>query len=150
MLKYPFNAEEILKKKKSIKKEFLSKDTTRFLRKNIAILGGVTIENIRLILELFLMDQGIEPVFYESEYNKFYEDGMFPNPTLLEFKPDIIYICTSIRNITDFPALGDSKEAVEKCRENLYKNSKTFGIILAIPIIVLLSRIILNTHILGS
>lgn len=121
MLKYPFNAEEILKKKKSIKKEFLSKDTTGFLRKNIAILGGVTTENIRLILELFLMDQGIEPVFYESEYNKFYEDGMFPNPTLLEFKPDIIYICTSIRNITDFPALCDSKEVVEKCRENLYK-----------------------------
>ena len=39
---------------------------------------------------------------------------MFPNPELEKFSPDIIYICTSNRNITDYPQLTDSGEQVEQ------------------------------------
>ena len=81
-LNYPFSPEEIIKKKKSYKKQLLSDPTVNFLEKKIAILGGETTQDIKLILELFLLNYGIKPSFYESEYNRYYEDGMFPNKEL--------------------------------------------------------------------
>ena len=113
-LSYPFDAEEILKKKKSIRRLLLADSSKTFIEKKIAILGGETTQNIKLILELFLLNYGIKPLFYESEYNRYYEDGMFPNPELETFAPDIIYICTCIRNVSNFPVVSDSKEAVEQ------------------------------------
>lgn len=117
-LEHPFDAENVLKKKKSIKKQLLANENTKFIDKKIAILGGETTQNIKLTLELFLLNHGIRPEFYESEYNKYYEDGMFPNPELEEFKPDLIYICTCVRNIVNFPSVSDSKEAVEEARQS--------------------------------
>lgn len=113
-LEYPFNAEKILNKKKSLKRQLLGDSSATYLEKKIAILGGETTQNIKLMLELFLLNYGIKPSFYESEYNRYYEDGMFPNPALEAFSPDIIYVCTCVRNITEFPALTDSGEAVER------------------------------------
>lgn len=113
-LEYPFDAEWILKKKKSIKRELLLKGNGVFTEKKIAILGGSTTNDIKNILELFLLNYGIKPSFYESEYNRFYEDGMFPNPVLEEFAPDLIYIYTSNRNISDYPMLTDTKNAVDQ------------------------------------
>lgn len=113
-LEYPFDAEWILKKKKSIKKELLNQDNVNFISKKIAILGGSTTNDIKNILELFLLNYGINPIFYESEYNQFYEDGMFPNPMLEKFAPDILYIHTSNRNITDYPIMTDTKEIVDQ------------------------------------
>lgn len=112
-LQYPFDAEYIIKKKKSIKKQLLSDESATFIEKKVAILGGQTTNDIKLILELFLLNYGIKPSFYESEFNMWFEDGMFPNAELEEFSPDIIYICTCNRNITDYPMLADSKEMVE-------------------------------------
>lgn len=113
-LNYPFNSDYILKKKKSIKKKLVGGgiNGNNYIDKNIAILGGSTTNDIKLILELFLLNYGIKPNFYESEYNRFYEDGMFPNPELEKFSPDIIYICTSNRNITEYPVLSDSEEQI--------------------------------------
>lgn len=106
-LEYPFDSQTILKKKKSIKKQLLL-EKKDLIEKRIAVLGGQTTRDIILIMELFLLNYGIKPVFYESEYNMYYEDGMFPNAELEVFRPDIIYICTCIRNITDFPVMTDS------------------------------------------
>lgn len=114
-LNYPFDSEFLLKMKKSLKKKIVEEiERNSCTEKNIAILGGSTTNDIKLILELFLLNYGIKPDFYESEYNQFYEDGMFPNPELEAFSPDIIYICTSSRNITDYPVLSDSKEQIEQ------------------------------------
>lgn len=113
-LEYPFDAELLLKKKRSIKKQLLSDASKSYINKKIAILGGATTQNIKVILELFLLNYGIKPSFYESEYNQFYEDGMFPNPALEAFAPDIIYICTCNRNIQEYPVLSDTREMVEK------------------------------------
>lgn len=120
-LEYPFDADWILKKKKSIKKELLSCEDSAFLEKRIAILGGSTTNDIRNILELFLLNNGIKPVFYESEYNQFYEDGMFPNPVLEDFAPDVVYIHTSNRNITEYPVMADTREMVEGKLESVLK-----------------------------
>lgn len=113
-LEYPFDAETILKKKKSYRKKLLEDSSRTFIDKKIAVLGGCTTQNITLMLELFLLNQGIRPTFYESEYNKYYEDGMFPNPELEEFAPDIIYLCTCNRNITNYPVMSDDRQAVEE------------------------------------
>ena len=82
-LEYPFDPEWILKKKKALKRELLQNTQQTFLEKKIAILGGSTTRDIRDILELFLLNYGIRPCFYESEYNQYYADGMFPNPARL-------------------------------------------------------------------
>lgn len=117
-LEYPFDPDYITKKKKSLKNRILS-TKNNFIEKRIAILGGETTENIKAILELFLLNYGIKPEFYESEYNQYYEDGMFPNQALEEFKPDLIYICTCVRNITDWPSITDDKDTVISKRETL-------------------------------
>ena len=119
-LEYPFDSNYILQKKKSIKKQLLEKDI-KYIEKNIAILGGSTTSNIKLIMELFLLNNGIKPNFYESEYNKYWEDAMFPNPELEEFKPDIIFIHTSNKNILNYPKLVNTKEEVDQILDNEYK-----------------------------
>lgn len=110
-LEYPFNSEEILENKKKLRKKLLASNNN-FISKKIAILGGSTTRDIKLILELFLLNYGIEPSFYESEYNQYYQDAMFPNSELEAFSPDIIYIHTSNRNITAYPAIADDANTI--------------------------------------
>ncbi len=109
-LQYPLDIDKILRKKKSIKKELLNKRNLE--EKNIAILGGSTTSEIKNILELFLLDSGIKPNFYESEYNKYYEDAVFGGVELERFSPDLIYIHTTNININKFPELENNIEDV--------------------------------------
>ena len=111
-LQYPFDGGYILKKKKSIKKQLLADDMPR-VEKKIAILGGSTTNDIRDIAELFLLDYGIKPQFYMSEYNRYWQDAVFDNPELQEFAPDIIFIHTSNRNILKYPDITSSKEEAD-------------------------------------
>ena len=76
-LDYPFDVSTIIAKHIKMKKELLS-DGTKRIKKRIAILGGSTTNDIKLFLELFLLNNGIEAEFYESEYNQYYQDAMFP------------------------------------------------------------------------
>ncbi|MCE3038665.1 HAD-IIIC family phosphatase [Helicobacter anatolicus] len=102
---FPLDYDLILRKKRSIKRNLLEQDTTRFIQKKIAILGGSSTAEIKDFLEIFLLDLGILPQFYESEYNKYYEDAIFGTQELEEFKPDIIYLHTSFVNL-HFASLG--------------------------------------------
>ncbi len=108
--KHPLDINKILRKKKSIKKELLIDD--HFIEKNIAILGGSTTSEIKNILELFLLKNGIKANFYESEYNKYYEDALFGNNKLDKFNPDIIYIHTTNQNIIKYPETTDTPSDV--------------------------------------
>ena len=112
-LQYPFDSEFILKKSKSLKRRLMEENTAR-IKKKIAVLGGSTTHDVVRILELFLLNQGIEPEFYESEYGMYWEDAMFGNEELNAFAPDMIYIHTSLRNLRSFPEPSDSREAVEE------------------------------------
>jgi len=109
-LEYPLGIDKILRKKKSIKKELLNKKN--LVAKNIAILGGSTTSEIKNILELFLLDSEIKPNFYESEYNKFYEDALFGNDVLDKFNPDIVYIHTTNQNIIKYPELNNNEDEI--------------------------------------
>ncbi|MCR4807593.1 MAG: HAD-IIIC family phosphatase [Lachnospiraceae bacterium] len=111
-LQYPFDSRYIIKKKKSIKRQLLE-EGTGFIDKKIAVLGGSTTHDIIMILELFLLDRGIRPEFYECEYAQYWEDVMFDNPELVDFAPDLIYIHTSNRNIRQYPTLSMTGEEVD-------------------------------------
>ncbi len=100
-LLYPFDSSYLMKNKKKIRRTLLS-DGTQRIKKKIAVLGGSTINDIVSMLEIFLLNYGIECEFYCSEYNKYWEDSVFPNQQLEEFSPDLIYIHTSVRNITEY------------------------------------------------
>lgn len=115
-LTYPFDSHEIITKARKFKRELLSDGSTR-LKKRIAVLGGSTTSHLIDALELFLLRYGIEPTFYESEYNQFYQDAMFPSDELLDFSPDVIYICTTNRNVTRFPEVGDTAEDITALRD---------------------------------
>ena len=112
-LEWPFDAKFIIKNKKRIRRELLE-SRNEFINKKVAILGGSTTNDITRTIELFLLNYGIKPEFYESEYNQYYQDAMFPNPKLEQFGPDIIYVCTSNRNITRYPELTNSEEQINE------------------------------------
>lgn len=110
-LRYPFNSRSILRNKRELKKALLS-DGSKRIKKNIAVLGGSTTDHIISMIRLFLLNIGIEPHFYKSEYNKYYEDAVFGSPELEAFSPDIIFIHTTSRNLTLMPE-GPSVTAEE-------------------------------------
>lgn len=119
MFSYPLDHNSILRKRKSLKRMLLgSLDSSSeqnvfspppqgFLSKRIAILGGSSTHELKEILELFLLDKGIQPDFYESEYNQYYEDGIFSNPKLDSFEPEIVYIHTTSLNLKIPPFFPD-------------------------------------------
>lgn len=110
---YPFDAAEIMKRQRKLKRELLEDGTSR-IKKKIAVLGGSTADALRDVLELFLLNYGIEPEFWTSEYGQYRNEALFPSQELLDFSPDIIYIHTTYRNIDNFPALTDTvREAVD-------------------------------------
>ena len=120
-LEYPFDSEYILKKSKKIKRELLESGTG-FLSKKIAVLGGSTTHDIIRVLEVFLLNRGIQPVFYESEYAQYFQDVMFDNPELTEFAPDLIYIHTSNRNVKSYPTVTDTAEQIDILLEEQYEH----------------------------
>ena len=112
VLSYPFDSALILQKKKSIKKELLLNEN--LIEKKVAILSGSTIGEIQNILELFLLDNGIKPIFYQGGYSRYYENLMFDDGSLKDFKPDFIYIHTTAKNLENLPVPQDGAEAVEQ------------------------------------
>lgn len=112
-LQYPFDSSYILQKKKSLRKALLADGSAR-IKKRIAVLGGSTTSDIVKIMELFLLDAGIEPTFYESEYAQYYQDALFPSEELLDFQPDLVFVHTTNRNITAYPEVTDTAQQVEE------------------------------------
>jgi FkbH-like protein len=110
-LQFPIAVSDILRKRGTLKKELLKR--TNLIPTRIAILGGSTTAEVKNMLELFLLAQGIRPTFYESGYNCYCEDVSFENPDLWNFKPDIVFIHTTWRNVSRFPELLETEAEVE-------------------------------------
>jgi len=89
-----------MRKRKALKRELLA-DGSKRLYKNVAVLGDSTTNDVVDMLELFILNYGIEPTFYQSEYGRYWEDGFFDNPELDSFRPDIIYVHTTNKNIVE-------------------------------------------------
>ncbi len=132
ILQYPFDAAYVLQKKRALKKELLKKQG--LLEKKVAIVSGSTVGEFKNILELFLLNAGIRPTFYEGEYALFYENVVFDDGALADFAPDVLYIHTSSRNLKNWPTPQDSEaSAREKCKaeyqhfEAVWQAAKKWG-----------------------
>jgi FkbH-like protein len=111
VLRFPVAVGEILRKRQALKRELLKQ--FNLVPTRIAILGGSTTTEVKSMLELFLLAQGIQPVFYESGYNRYFEDVVFENPELWNFKPNIVFIHTTWHNLSGFPELLESEAEIE-------------------------------------
>lgn len=116
-LEYPFNAKQIISQKRKLRRLLLEK-SDGFTEKKIAILGGSTTSEIKDMMELFLLNQRIYPIFYEAQYNQYYQEALFPTEEFINFSPDVIYVCTSNHNIEQYPSMSDSEEAVDRLFAN--------------------------------
>ncbi len=125
MITYPFDSDTLLNRQKSIRRRLLERQDITYLSKRIAILDGSTTSDIKNLLEIFLLDEGIRPEFYESDYNKFYEDAVFGNTELETFSPEIIIVFTTIANITNIPSASDTPEDAEAKINDEFKRYKT-------------------------
>jgi len=123
-LDYPFDAKTLIRRQRAIKRELLEDGTSR-IEKRIAILGGSTTHDVVNMLELFLLDRGIRPCFYQSEYGRFYEDAVFENRELESFNPDVIYIHTTFRNIVNLPQIGDPADTADAVRAQELERFRT-------------------------
>ncbi len=119
---FPYSVEEILQKRLKIKKELLAK-TNNFKEIRIAVLSGSTINEIVNELEIFLIYHGLKPIFYCSAYNSFYNESLFPCKEFLDFRPDVIYIHTSWRNLVNLPSPAMS---VDEYKESILLNKNRF------------------------
>jgi FkbH-like protein len=108
----PTGMADLLRNRRKLKKELL--EQPNLLSTRIAILGGSTTTEVKSMLELFLLAQGIKPTFYESGYNRYYEDVSFANPELWNFKPDIVLVHTTWHNVSQFPELMETEAEVEE------------------------------------
>src|SRR6266851_5540515 len=111
-LRFPIAVTDLLRNRRRLKKELL--EQTNLLSTRIAILGGSTTTEVKSMLELFLLAQGIHATFYESGYNRYCEDVLFENPDLWNFKPDIVFIHTTWHNVSQFPELLETEAEVER------------------------------------
>jgi FkbH-like protein len=111
-LRLPTSAADLMRQRQFLKMELLKQ--TNLIPTRIAILGGSTTTEVKGMLELFLLAQGIQPSFYESGYNQYSEDVLFENPDLWNFKPDVVFIHTTWRNVSQFPELMESETVVEQ------------------------------------
>jgi FkbH-like protein len=111
-LRLPTGAADLMRQRQSLKAELLKQ--TNLIPTRIAILGGSTTTEVKGMLELFLLAQGIQASFYESGYNRYSEDVLFGNPDLWNFKPDVVFIHTTWRNVSQFPELMETEAEVEQ------------------------------------
>lgn len=118
---HPIDTKVLKMKKRQIKKALLTNGEKR-QHINIAVLGGSTTNEVTDQMELFLLHNGIEAKFYQSEYAQYWQDAIFGNTELDCFKPDIIYIHTSWRNINIFPTMEDTEEDISEMLETEYQH----------------------------
>lgn len=111
-LDYPFDSVNVRRQAKKLKKQLLEQEN--LLPRRIALLSGSTIGQMKEILELFLLNHGIQPDMYEGQYNNYYEEAVFESAKLEEFRPDVVYIHTTVKNIKEWPDAADDVDSVEE------------------------------------
>ena len=102
--------DEILMKRRALRRQLSNAEGLQDLR--IAVLSGSTTDEIVNLLEVLLLSNGFRPVFHQSDYGRFYEDAVHDTQPLQDFKPDIVYLHTSYRNIQQMPPLDCTEAAL--------------------------------------
>jgi FkbH-like protein len=105
------SSEYLILKRRALRRELLANPDLSDIR--IAVLGGSTTNEVVNFWDLLLLSDGFRPTFYQSEYNKYYEDAVLEPERLREFQPDIVYVHTSCLNIQSFPPVGATESDCE-------------------------------------
>lgn len=105
--------DELLLKRKSLRRRLSAAEGLQPVR--IAVLGGSTTNEVVDLLELHLLASGFRPEFYQSEYGRYFEDAVLDPEALLAFAPEIVYIHTSVLNLTSFPPACASAVELDAC-----------------------------------
>ena len=105
---HQFSIDDLLLKRRSLRRMLLERSDLRDLR--IAVLGGSTTSELVDLWELLLLGEGFKPVFHQTEYGCYYTDAVLSPERIIEFRPELVYIHTTARNIEHFPALGTTEE----------------------------------------
>jgi FkbH-like protein len=112
----PLTLDAALRSRKRLRRTLAARESLTALK--IAVLGGVTTNELVDFLELHLLAAGFAPTFYQSEYNKYYEDAVLDTERLVAFKPNLVYVHTHGLNISRFPSIGateaDLRQRVEE------------------------------------
>jgi FkbH-like protein len=95
------SVDEFVMRRNSLRRQLLAAEGLRELR--IAVLGGSTMDHLVNVLELLLLSNGFRPTFHKGEYGRFYEEAVHESHELAAFKPDLVYLHTSCRNIVNLP-----------------------------------------------
>jgi FkbH-like protein len=95
------SADELVMRRNSLRRQLSATEGLRELR--IAVLGGSTVDHLVNALELLLLANGFRPTFHKGEYGRFYEEAVHEAQRLAEFRPDLVYLHTSCRNIVNLP-----------------------------------------------
>jgi FkbH-like protein len=99
-----FTVDDFVLRRKRLSRE-LRASAAGAMPVRIAVLGGTTTNELCDFWELLLLADGFAPVFFQSEYGRFYEDAVMDTAGLVEFHPDLIYIHTCYRNVIHRPPI---------------------------------------------
>ncbi|MBB5059904.1 FkbH-like protein [Granulicella aggregans] len=102
------SVDRLILKRRRFVRELRANAPVRELR--IAVLGGTTTNEVVDFLEIHLLVNGFNPIFYQSEFGRFYEDAVYDTARLAAFRPELVYVHTCYRNITSFPPLPSTEE----------------------------------------
>ena len=95
------SADDLVMRRNSLRRQLAAAEGLQDLR--IAVLGGSTMDHLVNALELLLLANGFRPTFHKGEYGRFYEEAVHEAQHLAEFRPDLVYLHTSCRNVVNLP-----------------------------------------------
>lgn len=108
---WPIDASYLIRNARKLIRHLREQPARRQIR--IAILGGSTSQEVALFLEILLLARGFAPIFWHSEYGRYWEDGVLGNGELDAFAPELIYIHTGSQNIRNWPELDATEDEAE-------------------------------------
>ena len=104
--------DEVLSKRKSLRRKLSARQHLLPIR--IAVLGASTTNELVDLLELWLLESGFAPTFYQSDYGRYYVEPVHDADQLIAFQPDIVYLHTSYRDIQTFAPLHATEADLEQ------------------------------------
>lgn len=91
----------------------------------LAVLGSHSIQHFVAVLDVFLMNEGIDCQIYEGEYDGINMDVLNADSSLYQFAPNMVILMTQYQDIKVFPELLSHETEVNQLLErqmNYYDN----------------------------
>jgi FkbH-like protein len=105
-------SQDLIQRHRRIKRVLSANEGLSSLR--IAVLGGTTSAEFVAFAEIFLLQRGIQPVFWQCEYRQHYEAAVLDSEALVRFKPDLVYVLTHSVNILHAPQVGADEAGLQQ------------------------------------